>query len=325
MSTEQSDAQADAIARGDIVPEVAAEVEAEAAAAEQAAADEQAAVDAKAIEDDAAAAEAAKPAEEAAAKEEPPAEEDAHGNMIPQTRFNQAVGKERSRAETAEAELQQYRQREAQQVQAQDFEASKAKQAEMLKQHSSLLADGDLEKAAEVMGDVLQLRDDMQNARMDRQANNARNSAKVEVQYDATVERLETKYPQINPDSEDFDQAAVRRVQMMVTGIMQAEGKSPAEALTEATDILLKPKEKESLREKPSKEVVESGLRRTADQIDKNLKAAKAQPPATTEVGADHDATGGVLSAQSIGDMSWDEFIKVPDSELAKLRGDFIN
>ena len=291
----------DAVDRGDVVP--AAEVEV------------------PEVEEPVAQAE---PEVEAAADEKP-ADDAQHGNMIPQTRFNQAVGKERTRAETAEAELQKYYQREQQQVLAQDFEASRVKQAELLKQHSSLLADGDLDKASEVMGDVLQLRDDMQNARMDRQADNARNSAKVEVQYDSTVGHLETEYPEINPDSEEFDQVAVRRVQLMVTGIMQSEGKNPAEALIEATNILLKPqKDAKGLRDKPSEEAIESGLRRTQQQIDKNIKTAAAQPPTTAEIGADHDKTGGALDADTVSKLSWEEFVKVPDDELAKMRGDFI-
>ena len=299
--------------RGDLVPEAAAAAAAETAAADAKAAEDKAAEDAAAVAAD--------------ADDKPDDDDDApKGNMIPQTRFNQAVGKERNRAETAEAELQKYRSRDQQITEAQDFEASKAKVAEMLKQHSSLLADGDLDKAAEVMGDVLQLRDDMQNARMERQADNARNSAKVEVQYDSTVERLETEYPEINPDSEAFDQDTVRQVQMMVTGIMQNEGKNPAQALQEATDILLKPqKEAMGLRDKPSEDAIESGMRRKQQQIDKNVKAADAQPPATGAVGHDHDKTGGALDADAVSKMSWNEFVKVPDEELAKMRGDFIN
>jgi hypothetical protein len=310
---------ADAIARGDVVPEAAAEIEAAAAVETKAADDAKLAADQAAIDADA----------EAAKTDDKTGDDDdaaPKGNMIPQTRFNEAVGKERGRAEMAEAELNKYRQRDAQQQQAENFEESQAKVKEMLTQHSKLLADGDLDKASEVMGDVLQLRDDMQNARMDRQSDNARNSAKVEVQYDSTVERLEAEYPEINPDSDDFDQVAVRQVQMMVTGIMQSEGKNPAEALLEATNILLKPaKDAAGLRAKPSEEVVEAGLRRTQQQIDKNIKAADAQPPATGEVGADHDKTGGALDAEAVAKLSWDEFIKVPDEELAKMRGDYIN
>ena len=317
MPPEDFNAEADALARGDVVPAAAAEPEAPKVDEAKEAAD------AKAVADEAAAAAADKTGDDAGKTGDDDAPK---GNMIPQTRFNQAVGKERSRAETAEAELLKYQNRERQLQEAENHEASELKVREMLKQHSSLLADGDLDKASEIMGDVLQLRDDMQNARMDRQADNARNSAKVEVQYDATVERLEAEYPEIDPDSDAFDQAAVRRVQMMVTGIMQSEGKNPAEALLEATDILLKPqKEAQGLRDKPSEEAIESGLRRTQQQIDKNIKAAEAQPPATAEVGADHDKTGGALDAEAVSKLSWDEFIKVPDEELAKMRGDYIN
>jgi len=317
------DPNADAVARGDLIVDAPKADDAPADTGKTAAdVDKTPADDATVAAADAATAAAAA----AADKDDDKGGDAPKENMIPQTRFNQAVGKERTRAETAEAELQKYRTRDKQTQDAEDFEASKLKVKEMLKQHSSLLADGDLDKASDVMEGVLQLRDDMQNARMDRQADNARNSAKVEVQYDSTVERLEAEYPAINPESDTFDQATVRQVQMMVTGIMQNEGKNPAEALMEATDILLKPKkDAQGLRDKPSEEAVESGLRRTQQQIDKNVSTANAQPPATGEVGADHDKTGGVLDADAIGQLSWEEFIKVPDDELAKMRGDYIN
>lgn len=320
MPPENSDANAEALARGDIVPESSA-----ASAADDSKAATSPPPEPETPEDGEV---LTKEPEAVETKEKAPDDDDSQkGHMIPKTRFDQAVQKERERAAAAEAQLQKYRQREQQQSEAANFEAAQAKIKEMLKQHSSLLADGDLDKASEVMENVLQLRDDMQNARMSQQADNARNSAKIEVQYDATVQRLEAEYPEINPDSDEFDQDAVRRVQLMVTGIMQNEGKNPAQALQEATDIILKPAKEargQNLRDKPSQEAVETGLRRTQQQIDKNIKAAEQQPPATKEVGADHDKTGGALNAEQVSRMSWDEFIKVPDAELAKMRGDFI-
>lgn len=247
-------------------------------------------------------------------------------HRVPKARFDQAVNKERERAAALEAELSRYRTREQQQAQAANFEESQAKVKEMLKQHSSLLADGDLDKASEVMENVLQLRDDMSQARAQAMADNARNSARNEVKYDATVERLEATYPEINPDSPDFDETAVKRVQAMVSGIMQTQGKDAASALLEATDILLKPaKEAQTLRDKPSEEAAEAGLRRTQAQIDKNIKTAAQQPPATKDLGKDHDATGGALNAAAVAQMSWEEFMAVPDAELSKMRGDLIN
>ena len=320
--SDEKDPQAEAIARGDVVPEpeVKAEAEPEPEPAQQTLDLEEAKPEVKADDSQ----EEAPPVEAKADD----SEEEQKEPRIPKSRFDQAVQKERAEKAELAQRLKAYEQREQQLREAENFEESQTKVKDLLKQHSSLLADGDLDKASDVMEQVLQLRDDMQNARMIKQADNARNSAKIEVQYDATVTRLETEYPEINPDSDEFDQNAVRRVQMMVTGLMQNEGKNPAEALQEATDILLKPLKEakgETLRDKPSEEAVQQGMRRTQQQIDKNIKAAEQQPPSATEVGQDHDKTGGPLNADALKAMSWEEFIKVPDDELAKMRGDYLN
>jgi hypothetical protein len=248
-------------------------------------------------------------------------------HRIPQSRFKEAVQRERERAQALERELNKYRTREQQQTAAADFQESQKQLKELIKQHSSLLADGDLDKASDVMGQVFQLQSDMADARAKALAENTRNSTKNEVHYDTTVERLEQEYPEINPESDEFDEAVVQRVQAMMTGVMQMQGKSPADALVEATNILLKPAKdaKGALRDKPSEAAAESGLRRTQQQIDKNIETAAKQPPATAEVGKDHDATGGSLSADAVAQMSWEEFVQLPESELAKMRGDYVN
>lgn len=308
MSDDPND---DAVARGDIIPEGTPPAEEEQQELELEAPPTEAAV------------------EEPEAEPAPaPVEEEPREHKIPKSRFDEAVQKERQEKAALEAQLQQYQQRDQQLREAENFEASEVKVKELLKQHSSLLADGDLDKASEVMGAVLQLRDDMQNARMEKRAANATNAAKIEVQYDATVAQLEAEYPEINPDSDAFDQTVVGNVQAMVTGIMQNEGLNPADALQKATNILLKPLKEargKDLRDKPSEEAVEQGMRRVQQQVNKNIAAADKQPPQSAEVGQDHDATGGPMDASAIQKMSWEEFIKVPDEELAKIRGDYLN
>jgi molybdopterin converting factor small subunit len=317
---------ADAIARGDIIPESAPKTDgASPPPASAAPADEKETPNSETPDSKQGSEATPEPVETAKAE---PADDDETDKRIPQSRFKEAVNKERERAAAAEAELKKYREREAQREQAANFEESEKKVKEMLKQHSSLLADGDLDKAADVMEQVLQLRDDMNQARMDQKAASARDSATIAIRYDTTVERLEREYPEINPEAEEFNEDLVRQVQLTVAGIMNSEGKDPATALQEATDMVLKPlkaAKKESLREQPSQEAVEAGLRRKQAQIDKNVAAAASQPPETKDVGKDHDATGGSLDARAVANMSWEEFINVPDEELAKMRGDYIN
>jgi hypothetical protein len=311
--SDEKDPQAEAVARGDVLSEPTEEPQ-------ESAQQEQLDLEKPPAEEP--------PEEPKAAAEDDKADDEPKEHKIPKSRFDEAVQKERAEKAELANRLQQYQQRDQQLKEAENFEASEAKVKELLKQHSSLLADGDLDKASEVMGAVLQLRDDMQNVRMEKRADNARNSAKIEVQYDATVDRLEAEYPEINPDSDAFDQTAVRRVQMMVTGLMQNEGKNPAEALQEATDILLKPAKEakgKDLRDKPSEEAVEKGMRRTQQQIDKNIKANNQQPPSAAEVGQDHDTVGGPLDYSAVQAMTFEEFVNVPDDELAKIRGDYLN
>jgi hypothetical protein len=311
------DQDADAIARGDILPDEPTESEDSSTPPE---------ADAQTPS----APPSAPPSEgEEDVSADPSADKDSEPKepRIPKSRFDQAVQKERERAAQYERELQKYREREQQQAAAANFEESQKQVKELLKQHSNLLADGDLEKASDVMEQVLQLRDDMAQARAQQLAENTRNSTKNEMRYDATVERIEAEYPEINPDADEFDQTAVRRVQMMMTGVMQNEGKDPATALQESVDILLKPLREargQDLRAKPSEEAVESGLRRTQQQIDKNVRASNQQPPAGDALGKDHDRVGGPLDASAVKSMSFEDFLKVPDSELAKIRGDFI-
>lgn len=263
--------------------------------------------------------------EESSAEEEKPKE-----HMIPKGRFDQAVQRERAEKEQALARIKEFESREAQREQAVDTAASQAKLKELVKEHTSLLADGELDKASSVMESILTLQADMASARAEAAAETARNSAKQEVQYDAVVERLETEYPEINPDSESFDRDAVRRVQVMVTGLMQSERKSPAAALQEAVDILLKPAKEaakaaaESLRTEPSQEAADTGMRRKETAVQKAVEANKQQPPSTKDVGLDHDKEGGALDASAVMRMTHEEFLNLSDDQLAKMRGDYV-
>lgn len=318
------DAQAQALARGDILPPDQEETTDELPPA-SAAPEQEEETPSSDSQPSAEGGEAPLLEGEEANEDEGDKDDDTKDHRIPKSRFDEAVNRERERAAALERELAQFRKRQSQQEQAANFEESKAKVKELLKQHSSLLADGDLDKASDVMEEVLQLRDDMNTARAEALAANTRDATKNELRYDAAVERLESEYPQINPDAEEFDQDAVRSVQAMVSGLMQTEQLDPAAALVKAATLLLKPKPKENLRGKPSEQIAEAGLRRTEAQIDKNLRTAQQQPPNTKEVGQDHDAKGGSISAESVMNMSWEEFVKLPDSELSKMRGDHIS
>lgn len=242
---------------------------------------------------------------------------DDKGRFIPKDRFDEAVRKERAEKEVLANRLKEFEARDAQNRVTADFAEAQKAVKEMIKQHTSLLADGELEKAANLMEQILDLKEAVAERKAEFKADSAKNAAKEEVRYDATVARLEADFPVINPDHADYDPAVVRRVQAYMSGLMQTERMPAAQALKEACDTLL---------EQPKKADAEDvGMRRKEAAVQKAMDAKAKQPPSTKDVGLDHDKTGGALDASAVMKMTWDEFVKLPDSKLAEMRGDFVS
>ena len=244
---------------------------------------------------------------------------DDKGKFIPKGRFNEAVGKERARAQALERELQEYKAREAERaVMFDEAEANKAVK-ELIKQHSSLLADGEIDKAADVMEKILQTRDDITSRRTQAVAERARSAATEEVKYGNVVSQLEAAYPQINPDAAEFDRAVVGKVQAFMTGLMQTQRMTAPEALKEAVETLLAP-----TKSGKAKDAENVGLRRKEEAVKKNMDAQRRQPASSSLAGQDHDKAGGAPDASAVMKMTFDEFSKLPDDVMAKMRGDYL-
>lgn len=309
--------ETEAIDRGDIFPPPEAPAE-EAPVAEEAVQESETAVEA--------AEEAAEPAEDTAEQEasaEAAKQKDDKGRFIPKDRFDEAVRKERGEKELLQRRLQEMEQKEAQRNVVADFAEAQKVIKDMIKDHTSLLADGELDKAADLMEQILELKSEISDRKAEAKAQTAKAQAKEEVRYDALVAKIEADYPQINPDADEFDRDAVKKVQAYMTGLMQTERMSPSQALKEAVDTLLGATKQQSPAPAADK-AAELGMRRKEGAVKKALEAKAKQPASTKEVGLDHDKEGGALDASAVMKMSWDEFVKLPDSKLAELRGDFV-
>ncbi len=243
------------------------------------------------------------------------------GRFIPKDRFDEAVRKERGEKEEFARRLKEYEDREAQRETSADYAKAQKAIRGMIEQHTSLLADGELEKASDLMEQILGMQAEMAEHKAEAKASAAKNQAKEEVRYEALVAKLEADYPQINPDAEEFDKATVRKMTAMMSGLMQTERMSASQALKEAVEIILGPIQKNSAGKE---RVAESGLRRKEEAVKKALEAKNKQPASTNAMGVDHDKTGGPLDSSAVMKMSYDEFVKLPESKLSELRGDFV-
>jgi hypothetical protein len=102
----------------------------------------------------------------------------------------------------------------------------------------------------------------------------------------------------------------------MMSGFMQTQRMAAPQALAKAAKMLL--------TEKAKTPGADPGLKRKEDAVKKALDAKGKQPASTGGVGIDHDKEGGPLDAAAVMKMNWDEFVKLPDSELSKMRGDYL-
>src|SRR4249920_2458903 len=139
---------------------------------------------------------------------------------IPKSRFDEAVKKERTEKEALEKRVQEYEERDAQTQVADDFAEAQKMVKDMIKQHTAYLADGELDKASDLMEKILGLNQAIQDRRTDIKTQATKYAAKEEVQYDSLVARLEVDHPLLTPDSDEYDKNVVENIQAMMAGFM---------------------------------------------------------------------------------------------------------
>lgn len=267
-------------------------------------------------EDDDAAAKAGKPKREA---------------RIPLSRHKEMLERERADRGRLEARLAQYER--GADVAATNAALTKAETDLVVKEktYAALVSDGKPDEAAKVMGEIRLLERNMNEQRTALVAVAAESRAYERARYDTTVDRVESAYPQLNPDDEDvFDGALANKV-MRISKAYQLDGLTPSKALQEAVkDLLGDPvtaKEKAAVDTKPKVDAEDLKAAKAAERKETALRAAAEAagktPAALAKAGADSDKLGGgVIRASDVMKMSQDEFAKLDENLLSKMRGD---
>lgn len=264
---------------------------------------------------------------EEVAEEEVEAPRDEKGRFIPKERFDEAVGKERDartaaeqRLATLEAELKS---RQVVQTQGVEIDKIEAHISALEEQHATFLLDGDGKKAAELMREIRHA--ERQIAKIEMQQDSGRITAHAieaeRVEY--AIATLEAEHPEFNPDSEEFDEDLVELVLAKQQRLIQTENLAPSKALVKASQDVLK-----KLGAKPAQDdakglaAAKAGQDRKSAQIAKNLETQKRQPASMRDSGMDSDKAGQGVEGIDPTKLSYDEFVALPDSTKAKLRGD---
>jgi hypothetical protein len=250
-------------------------------------------------------------------------------DRIPVARHKEILERERKEREALTNELNTLK--AGKQIQATNEAITKAetdleaKEAE----YNKHMADGALDKATKTMKDIRMLERSINDQKTSFTIAAAEARAVEQVRFDITVERLEEAYPQIRPGAEEYDQGVVNEM-LEMQAAYQAKGYPPSAALQKAVSYILKPttvkQEKAVTTEaRVTDEDKAEALKaqRRADAVNKNVDAAGKTPPNTANVGKDSDkAGGGVVDAKAVMKMKQEDFAKLDEAALSKLRGD---
>lgn len=153
--------------------------------------------------------------------------------------------------------------------------------------------------------------------------------AQLDAQYDAMVDVLEATYGVLNRESEDFDPATVRDLEEL-SSAFEARGMTGPAALRKAAKMIFRedpfvpgglkkaPEAKEP--EKPEPKKPEKKPEPKKPDVKARLETDKKQPPDV----ADRGVNRGDDVRINAGEISDEDFEKLPLSKKKELRGDFV-
>lgn len=265
------------------------------------------------------------PARDAAGKFAPKAKSD-EGATIPKARFDSAVQKERERAETAERLLAEATRVNNQIQRNADVSQLEAKVQELRAAERKATIDNDEEKAAQLSAEADRLNRQIAIQQAGDMTAAAKDAALESMRMELAVENIETNYPQLDENSEEFDQDLTDDVLDKQRGYMERERLSPSKALLKAVKYVMG-RQAPAAATEPAKtglSAASKGQDRKSAAVAKNLDAAARQPASTKPVGADSDKHGQTKDIPEASQMTFAEFSALPDATKAKMRGDYV-
>lgn len=249
--------------------------------------------------------------------------------VIPKARFDEVNRKAREREAALQARIAELEKQATKEVAVQDAAKLEKEVEDLEEEYQKLLDDGKTDKAKEVMRQIRLKERQIVTMEAEHKSERARVQAIEQLKFDNLVEKLESEYPVLNPDSDAFDEVKVEEV-VFLRQSFERSGLSSTAALAKAVKYVLgdaqkKPEAKEDDEARDgigSKKKVDE---RRKEQIKKNIDAATKQPPKLGEAGMDSNKKGGGIDSSNVNDMTEEEFNALPAATKARLRGDIID
>ena len=248
------------------------------------------------------------------------------GKFIPLDRHEKLLKKERARREELEAQLSQSRAGQQMAQANEDLSRVEDELVAMEAKYNDLLAEGDTQTAAQLMTQIRRKNAELNSITAAQRDAEVMARAVEKVRFDEALDRIEEAYPELDPESEEYDEDTYQDVyDLMVAG--RQRGLSATKALQRAVARVMGAEttaQKRATTATPRVDENDVASRRRGEAVRRNLDAARRTPPATHRISANNDAAGGALTAKAVMSMSEDDFEKLSDKDLARLRGDVL-
>lgn len=248
------------------------------------------------------------------------------GKFIPLDRHEKLLKKERARREELEAQLSQSRAGQQMAQANEDLSRVEDELVAMEAKYNDLLAEGDTQTAAQLMTHIRRKNAELNSITAAQRDAEVMARAVEKVRFDEALDRIEEAYPELDPDSDGYDEDTYQDVyDLMMAG--RQRGLSATKALQRAVARVMGAEttaQKRATTATPRVDENDVASRRRGEAVRRNLDAARRTPPATHRISANNDAAGGALTAKAVMSMSEDDFEKLSDKDLARLRGDVL-
>lgn len=245
---------------------------------------------------------------------------------IPESRHKAILEKEREKRADLERQLAQYQ--NGQQVANVNEQITAAEDSvmKMEKEYAQLLTDGEIDKAAEKMQNIRRAERDMAEAKSDMKIHAAEIRATERARYNTSLERIESAFPELNPDHDDYDADLMGEVAELKDAY-QMKGHTPTVALQKAVKALVErqftTRQEMATSTKPQVSEKDVAAERKKDAVGRAVKTSAKTPPSLSRAGADSDKIGGAdPDIQDVMKMSQKDFAKLTDAQIRKMRGD---
>lgn len=234
------------------------------------------------------------------------------GITIPKSRFDAAQAKHRAREKELLEQLEAFKSSQKKEQEQEDISTKQVELDTLRDSYEEALIDGDRDEARKIRAQIVKMEQDLINHTVTERSNQAREATKEDLRFDKALNEIETNFPHLNPDSDEFDADATTEVAQLMEGLMRS-GVDRVTALQRAVKYVAG---------EPKSVDTASALRdkRREEAIDKSKTAAAKQP--ADLIGDDHDAAGKV--AADVKRMSDKAFNSLSEEEMARLRGDIL-